>query len=241
MANEQDPSGTPPAPGAGEQQQPKFMTADEFNGAMTARDRRFEQRMAKQLEEFQSKLLASFQSPKSPDGGDEAEIEPGAVEQPTTKKLTPAELAAKKAMAKVETLTRQMAAKEQEAAREKAELLAKQDKAETMAALVSAGVTTAKGAYATLKEDGRIRRNANGELVMVVMKEYGEDEMSIADGIKHWLGTDDGKHFAPPRGGGEGSGTVVRGGAPRTGAPLSKEEQKREAQKTITKFILGGG
>ena len=234
---------------ATEQQQPKFMTADDFNGAMTARDRRLQQQLAKQFDEFQKALMSRFAPPQQQATDDEAEAEsdPGATTQQAVaeqpKRLSGAELAAKKANAKVEALAKQLAAEKEAAAKEKAELLQRQEKADMLAALSAAGVTTAKGAYATLKEDGRIRRNADGELVMVVIKDYAgtkaEEEVSVAAGIKEWLATDDGKCFLPPRGGGEGSGTVVRGGAARTGAALSKDEAKKEAQRMLTSFVLG--
>lgn len=222
------------------------MTADDFNGAMTARDRRLQQQLAKQFDEFQKSLMAKF-APPAPTDDDPADPDPSAQPdpaeptQPAPKRLSGADLAIKKAAAKIDALTKQMAAKEAEAAKEKAELLQRQEKADMLAALTAAGVTTAKGAYATLKEDGRIRRNADGELVMVTVKDYGgvraEEEVPVAAGIKEWLATEDGKHFAPPRGGGDGSGTVVRGGG-RGGAKLSKEEAKAEAQRLLSRFIL---
>jgi excinuclease UvrABC ATPase subunit len=252
MANEQNTTTTTAATTSAdtttETQQPKFMTAEDFNGAMTARERRFEERIAKQMASQLEKFMSARQAPvdnaadDTTDDGTDAGAQQAQVEQP--KRLSGSDLAIKKAAAKIDALTKQMAAKEEAAAKEKAELLQRQEKADMIAALAAAGVTTAKGAYATLKEDGRIRRNADGELVMVVVKDYAgtkaEEEVPIAAGIKEWLGTDDGKCFLPPRGGGEGSGTVVRGGATRTGAKLSKEEAKREAQVALTKFVLGG-
>lgn len=237
MANEQTPQATTAAPpeAAGEPASPKFMTAEDFNGAMTARERRFEQRIEKLIEKsFAARQAAPAAAAES------AEEDEGAANQeaqePAKKPAT--DPALKRMAAKIEALHRQAAAKEEAAAKEKAELLQRQEKSDMLAALTAAGVTTAKGAYAMLKEEGRIKRNADGELVMLVVKEYGEDEVPVADGIKHWLTTDDGKHFAPPRGGGDGSGTVVRGNAPRTRS-LSKEEAKRDAQKVLSQFILG--
>lgn len=231
-----------------QQNQQKFMTPEDFNGAMTARDRRLQQQLAKQFEEFQKTLMARFAPPQhAPEEETETEADATATMQQTAaeqpKRLSGAELAAKKANAKVEALAKQLAAEKEAAAKEKIELLQRQEKADMLAALAAAGVTTAKGAYATLKEDGRIRRNADGELVMVVIKDYSgtkaEEEVSIAAGIKEWLATDDGKCFLPPRGGGDGSGTVVRGDARRGGAKLSKEEQKADAQRALSSFILG--
>ena len=253
MANENQNQTTTTATNATdtttETQQPKFMTADDFNGAMTARDRRLQQQLAKQFDEFQKTLMSKFapQTQQATEDDPEAETDTTAttqqpaIEQP--KRLSGAELAAKKANAKVEALAKQLAAEKEAAAKEKAELLQRQEKADMLAALTAAGVTTAKGAYATLKEDGRIRRNADGELVMVVIKDYAgtkaEEEVTIQAGIKDWLATDDGKCFLPPRGGGDGSGTVVRGETRRSGAALSKEEQKRDADRVISQWIFG--
>lgn len=249
MANEKEPSASSASTETTEQPAPKFMTAEDFNGAMTARERRFEERMAKQMAAQLEKFWAARSAPAT-DAGEETGTEAdaadaaqtAAVEQP--KRLSGDALAIKKAAAKIDALQKQMQAKEEAAAKEKAELLQRQEKADMLAALTAAGVTTAKGAYATLKEDGRIRRNADGELVMVVVKDYAgtkaEEEVPIAAGIKEWLATDDGKCFLPPRGGGDGSATVIRGGASRTGSALSKDEAKREAQKALTQFVLGG-
>lgn len=219
---------------------PKFMTAEDFNGAMTSRDRRLANQQAKQLEEFKQSIMAMFQSAKP--GAEDADVDGSnqdVSDQSAPKRPSGAELAAKKAMAKLDAVTKQMQAKEEAAAKEKAELLKRQERSETLAALTDAGSSNAKGAYALLKDEGRIIRNADGDLVMKVMKEYGEEEVPVNDGVKLWLATDEGKHYMPPRGGGEGSGTVVRGGASRTGGTLSKEEAKREAQRMLTQFVLG--
>lgn len=239
MANEKDTTSATTSTAQAEQTtesaQPKFMTAEDFNGAMTARERRFEQRIQKLIEHSFTTRQAA---PVADDGADPEAETTQEGQEAAAKKPSGSDLAIKRATAKIEALHRQMQAKEEAAAKEKAELLQRQEKSDMLAALSAAGVTTAKGAYALLKEEGRIKRNADGELVMVVVKEYGEDEVPIADGVKHWLSTDEGKHFALPRGGGDGSGTVIRGSAPRTRAP-SKEEAKRDAQKVLSQFILG--
>lgn len=248
MANESTPPKTDAATETTTEPAPKYMTAEEFNGAMTARERRSEERQAKAFTAMLEKFWASKSAPSADtttgddggaDGGGKDPTAPGRQIQ-----LSEDQLAAKKAMSAVENLKKQLTAEKEAAAKEKAELLQRQERSDMIAALAAAGVTTAKGAYATLKEDGRIRRNADGELVMVVVKDYSgtkaEEEVPIAAGIKEWLGTDDGKCFLPARGGGEGSGTVPRG-APRTGAPLSKEEAKKEAQRMLSAFVLGGG
>lgn len=210
---------------------PKYMTVEEINGALTARERRSEQRLAKQMEEFQQRI-ASMLSAKQPDGDEaSAEAGKGAQESPEVKKLA----------AKLEAMNKQRDAEKAEAAKERAEFQAKQERSDVLSALSAAGSPNAIGAYSHLKLEGRLTRNAAGELVMRVMKEYGEDEVPVVEGIKLWLETAEGKHYAPPRGGGEGSGTVIRGGAPRNGKSLSKDEAKREAQSLLTKFILGGG
>lgn len=244
---DEDATATAPAEGTAEST-PKFMTAEDFNGAMTARERRFEQRITQQISQQLEKFLAARNGQADAAGDDAASdrdassTQEAGEQQEAPKRLSGPDLALKRQAAKIDALTKQMAAKEAEAAKEKAELLARQERADVIAALAAAGVTTAKGAYATLKDDGRIRRNADGELVMVVVKDYAgtkmDEEVPIGAGIKEWLATDEGKCFLPPRGGGDGSGTVFRGGATRNGAPPSKEEAKREAQRMLTSFIL---
>lgn len=228
MANEKDPAApaTPPDPNQPDPQ-PKHMTVDDFNGAMTARERRFEQRIAKMLEERFATIAPAKTEPVIDDGGAKhAEPDP----------------ATKQALAKLEAMQRQMAAEKEMSAKKEAEMLAKQERSEAFAALTEAGSHNAKGAYALLRDDGRIKRNADGDLVVILTRDYAgtkiEEEVPLADGIKAWLATDEGKHYLPPRGGGEGSGTVVRGGGGRNSASMSKEERKREAQNMLTGFIL---
>jgi hypothetical protein len=53
-------------------------------------------------------------------------------------------------------------------------------------------------------EDQRIGRSSSGEIIFKVRKGSGaaayEDELPLEDGVKEWLGTDDGKLYVAPKG-----------------------------------------
>lgn len=116
------------------------------------------------------------------------------------------------------------------------ELLARELRSEAENTLARLGCINPRAARLVLAEDGRISRNANGDLIF---DDGSEEGVAIEAGLRAWLNTDEGKNYRAARGGGEGSGTVIRGGAPRTGGTLSKEEAKRAAMHTLNAFILG--
>lgn len=231
MANEQSKAPEQAAPVTQEPTeppQPRYMTADEYNAASTARERRFEQRLSKMLEERFAAIAAQQPAAAAANQG-----EPAAGAQSDQS----AEI--KKYNARLEAMQKQMEAEKAAAAKERADMLLRQERTEVQSLLTEHGVMAPKHVYAAWKDEGRIGRNADGELVMKVTRDYGEDEVPIAVAIKEWLTTQEAKLFLPPRGGGEGSGTVIRGGASRGGAPLSKEEAKAEARKMLSAFVLG--
>jgi len=225
------------------------MTAEDFNGAMTARDRRLQQQLAKQFEEFQKTLSARFmQAPAAPvDGGDDGE---GVASTPATQPaITQSEQPSKEVLKlkdEVARIKKERQREREEIERERQARLVDDANTRVQAALSEAGSSGphARAAWALLSAEGRIKRNEQGEVCIELPRTYlGKTEpelVPLKEAIPEWLNSDSGKLFMPPRGGGEGSGTVVRGSAPRTGAPLSKEEAKREAQKALTSFVLGG-
>ena len=144
-----------------------------------------------------------------------------------------------KAMQLVETMR---AEREREAAAATArerELLAREERNEVEYQLAQLGATVnTRGARAILQEDERIGRNATGELIF---RADDGSEVPLADGLRSWLNTDDGKAHRPALGGGVGSGTVIiRGGADRlrTAEP-SKHEQRQEATQALSKWFVG--
>ncbi len=217
-------------------QQSQYMTAAGLNGALTSRERRLEARLTALVEKQLEAQFVKFKSSLNPIATETVEETPDGVQ----KNAPASDPAIKRQSAKIDALMKQMQLQSEAAAKEKSELLQKQERSDMISALTAAGSMNANGAYALMKDQGRVRRNAAGDLVVVLAKDFGDDEIAYTAGIKEWLNTDEGKHYLPPRGGGDGSGTVIRGGAPRgSGAQMSKEEAKREAQRTLAAFVLG--
>jgi len=246
-----DPNAPAPTdPNAPDPAAPKFMTAEDFNGAMTARERRLEQRLAKQLEDFQksitSKLTPAPADPSADDIDDPAAPAP-VPGQPTAHATDKPSKDVLKLKDEVAKLRRERQREREEMERERQAQLLADANAKVQSALVEAGSSGphTKAAWALLSAEGRIKRNEQGEVCIELQRTYlgkAENELvPLKEAIPEWLNSEAGKLFLPPRGGGEGSGTVVRGGAPRTAGKMSKEEAKREAQATLSKFVLGGG
>lgn len=228
---------------------PKFMTADDFNGAMTARERRFEQRQSKMLEDFQKAIMSKL-SPAAPAADDASEGGEGTTQAATPQAATaPNEQPSKEVLKlkdEVARIKKERQREREDVERERQARLVEDANGRVQQALVEAGSSGphTKAAWALLSAEGRIKRDDRGEVCIELPRTYGgktEPELiPLKEAIPEWLNSDAGKLFMPARGGGDGSGTVVRGGAPRTGAKLSKEEAKREAQAMLTKFVLGG-
>jgi hypothetical protein len=231
------PAASPDAPA--EPTAPKYMTPEDFNGAMTARERRFEQRIAKMLEE----RFQAF-TPASAKAAVEEETEPT---EPTTPAAQP-----DKSSKDVLRLKDEVAKMKKERAREREEIekerntrLVSEANAQVQAALSESGAAGPhnKAAWALLHAEGKIKRNDAGEVCIELPRTYlGKTELELVpvkEAIPEWLNSDAGKLFMPPRGGGDGSGTTIKGGAPRAGGKLTKEEAKREAAQAVAAWAFG--
>ena len=95
-------------------------------------------------------------------------------------------------------------------------------------ALAAGGVDVPrlKGALALLREDGRIVRNEQGQVCLKLEGKYGPETPLIADGIKAWLETPEGKAYLPPRSA-AGSGASARPGASGAQVPKDPKEAAR--------------
>lgn len=252
MADEQKPGEGAPAGEKKPDEQPKFMTADEFNKASTAREKRL-------LDKIGEMIKAS--SPKAPEPPaeepEETEEEPEeeAVEEPAPAKKAPAaaaapakpskaEIAAKKALAKANAVEKAAIAREDALKKEKADLQAKQERSEILSALAESDSRQPQHALAVLKATGRVKRNEEGDLVFVAQREVAgekfEEEVSLAEGVKEWLTTEEGKIYAPPKGA-EGSGAGPAGKGGKAAKDMSKSERKRAAGQALMKWAITRG
>jgi hypothetical protein len=250
MAQDPNDKSTDPKPAdaadAKPDPQPRYMTAEEFNGAMTARERRADQRIAKMLEEFRASLVAAAPAKATDDGSDD-DGEGGAAPAAAAVKAQ-SDRPSKdvlKLKDEVARMKKERQRERDEVEKERQARLVDDANARVQSALVEAGSSGphTKAAWALLSAEGRIKRNEQGEVCIELPRTYlGKTELELVpvkEAIPEWLNSEHGKLFMPPRGGGEGSGTVVRSGAPRSGGKLSKEEARAEAQRALTNFVLG--
>lgn len=230
-----DGSGNGSGNGAGGEA-PKYLTVDEFNKAWSAR----EKRMMSSFEKSMADAFAKF-APKPPPNGDGDEDDD---EEPAGQGAAAGQQgqggpqgtpqADPKTAKELRKLQKRLEASEAERAAEKKareEQTAKSQRDELRAKvseqLSGAGIAGAKlrGALSLLiEEDKKIRRDQDGAIVFV----EGDDEIELAEGLKKWFASDDGKAYLPPRGA-SGAGTDRPRGA--TGnRPSNDPKAAREAK-----------
>jgi hypothetical protein len=225
--------------------EPQYMTSEQFNRAATARDARMKKDFEKMLADFAAKLSSppstqEAESEEEEEGGEEVQAQQeGESKKAAPKRPTRAEIEAKKAMAEIKALKKQQALEKEEAAKAKLAAQTREESVLATAALTGAGVLSVKGALALLKTEGRIGRNADGEVVFKMPRDLGgerfEEEMSLEEGIKEWLATEDGKIYQPPRGVEGSNNNPGKGTTRRPGDKLSKQEAAAILAGFITK------
>jgi hypothetical protein len=191
------------------EQGPKFMTAEDFNKAQSAREKRFREQMKKDLAD----MLAQF----SPSKGKQTDTEESDEDDPAEASAKPAGQPSAPAQsdptaAELKRLRKRLEASEKEREAERkareeqaAKLARDEERTKLQDALVSAGVAPkrVRAAIALLHtEDRKVRRNQEGKIIFAL---DDDDEADLVSGVKQWLATDEGKDFLPPRGA-EGSG-----------------------------------
>lgn len=254
MADENETQTAEGAPAA-KPDAPKFMTADEFNKASTAREKRLLDKIGEMIKASQPKVVEEpaddedeDEAVEASDEADEADEKPAKkpAAAPAPVKPSKAEIAAKKALAKATAVEK--AAKERELTlqKEKADLQAKQERTEILSSLSDAGAVQAQHALAVLKATNRIKRNDDGELVFVAQREVAgekfEEEVALDEGVKEWLTTDEGKIYAPPKGAeGSGAGPSGKTGKGKSMKELSKTERKKAAGQALMKWAMTRG
>lgn len=104
---------------------------------------------------------------------------------------------------------------------ERAEKLKYEERTALTTALQEQGVTgpQLKGAIALLyNSEGRVKRGSDGSLLFATTRDGYEEEMPLAEGVKEWVSSGEGKYYLPPR---PASGT----GAPQM-RPLTQLDPK---------------
>jgi hypothetical protein len=145
------------------------MTAEQFNRAMTAKEKAFEKRLAKQQEEFQSMLKTFVPAPK---------------EEPQLSRTAELEKTVKE-------LSRTLQERDQS---EKAARL----RSVTEKALINAGVAAEFGEHAVsflLDAKKAVRYDSSGQIIMTV---GGIEYEDLTEGMQAWAATNDAKIYKKP-------------------------------------------
>jgi hypothetical protein len=140
--------------------------------------------------------------------------------------------------ARFKALEKQLAEERKLREEERSKRLADEERSSVTEALTASGIVNVKGALALLREDGRIGRSKDGQVIFKQPKEGYVEELAVLDGIKAWADTDEGKFYLPPKG---AAGSGAGGGAApgrRSGAAPTKEERQRDALATLNQLPL---
>ena len=235
MATENETQGeTPAGEGTPAPEKPSYMTAAEFNKASTAREKKLLERIDKILEEKTAKQKAAEEVDDS-DAGDESEDKGDAKDDKTAAK-SPSDAMAKQLASLQRQLTRERNEREKERAEREAQsakMARDEERTKLSEALAAAGVKNVRGAVALLHtEDKRVRRNDEGKIVFV---DENDDEFDLAAGIKHWIGSEEGKAYMPPRG---ASGSGAEPGSKTVARPGAKQKlSKADAGKVLAGLL----
>ena len=209
--------GTPPegtqAGGEGgslTQEQVNALVVDRVNAAFSAHGKRLRDVVSKDVEG----LIKSGLSPVLEELGALKAAREAAAEPPKGGDQTAqsVEAAVAKARAKDDARIRELEAKAAAAEQARAESehtrLQQEERTALSQALSEAGIegVRVKHALSYLKDEKKIGRNEKGEVCYKMVRAYGDELVTLKDGLAEWLKTEDGKSFLPPRGvGGSGA------------------------------------
>jgi len=191
---------------------------------LAAELRRFRDNETKARNDLAQKLteqLAAFKAPVASEGGVD-----GAGDDKETPAQKELRIATKKQADRIKALEAQVETEKAERQKVEAAKVAQEERSATVDALAAGGVSEpgrVKAALAVLREEGKIGRNEQGVVCWKAQGKYGPEDLPLADGIKAWLATDEGKFFLPPRDARGGGTAPGRPGAVRQGPRSSGE------------------
>ncbi len=236
-------NGSPEEPqgqGGGE---PKFVTADDLNKAITARFSAFEKKNATTLEAtlktFGEGVFAKLEElkPKPIEPGDKSNEPPKIDDHPVVKGL-------QKQLAELAKTNEQAT---QRAAAERARSRDSQLRSKLAEELMKSGfkdANQARHAVHFLADGDKRVRWADEDSDAIVFRDNDGTEVDLATGLKGWAKTDDAKIYLPPQGA-SGSGDRGGGRSPQGG---KKKPQRGELGAALAETIgsgmvlrLGGG
>lgn len=209
---------------------PKPLTLDDVNKAYTAREKRTMEAFGKLLDERIAALKPAEQAKPAAD-------------QAT--KPAEGDIAAtlrKEFEGKLAERDRELKLRDEKLAAEKETRLRSEEDAETRAALAGANIRDAaavKGALALLKSDKRIGRDDEGRVCFLEPKDGYIEKKPVAEGIKGWAASDEGKLYLPPTAA-AGSGARPARGPAGSGKGNDKLQRVEAAKGALMSAITGG-
>ena len=212
-----------------------------INGAQTTHVARQEKRFDAKLDEMQTGITGAMAEGFAK--FDKKDDPPGGTAKPPDKKVGETEAMAQMRQeheARMKEMDNKFEAEKALRVEEANVSKIKDERNKLSAALSAANVPKGliKGAAAQLYiEEEKISRNKEGQVIYKAQREGYVDELSLQAGIAEWLATEEGKYYAPPRGG-AGSG-AIGGGTPRTqNGKMSKEQRKKQAKHELMHAII---
>lgn len=82
-----------------------------------------------------------------------------------------------------------------------------------------------------------VKRNEEGGLVMTVKRDWGEEDVPLAQGIAEWAKTDEGKSYLPPK---DVGGSGARGGNPPK-LKAGEKPSRDQAMDMVGNWMMGRG
>ncbi len=208
---------------------PQALDSERLNKIISERLTRERKTFEKQLQERDAKLselaamLAERVAPKSAEGEEEGSD----AEKKWARKFKEFE---KKTQEKI-TAVEAEREREREAARRAEEINA------LTTALTDEKAVNLQGALALLKDQKAFGRDKDGQIRFYVQKDGYVDEVSVGEGVKAWLETQEGRYYQAPKGAAGSGATAAK--ATGRGAAQTKQEQKAEAAQVLTDFFFG--
>jgi len=230
------------APGAGgtTDDEPKPLTHEAVHSAIGDRLKRYESKQEERFKSFEQKLAVLDSLPALLEqlkaGGAPAPTAQGAQGDGTKPPKENDE--ARQARIESEKLRKRLDEIEAQRQAEREQIKAQEERTALQAALTSAGIADARQQRAAMAilytEEKRVTRNADGEIMFKTVDKYGDPvDRPLADGVKEWADSDDGKAFLPPK---DARGSGAKPSPRRAGNPSrqpSREEKIEDAQRTV--------
>ena len=222
------PQGTPDQSGQGSGDQPKPVTLDDVNRAITARFSAFEKKIEKSVSDSLGNVLTTkldeFKASLTEQQGQQHGNEGG----------KPADSPELKAMQKqLADMSKQLERANQEKDQERARLRDRDLRAKVTEALTSVGISGLQLKHAVgviVDSEKRARLDDDGERAL--FRGDDGDELPLTDGVKAWAKSEDAKIYLPPRG--------TNGSGDRPGARgNSSNQQAPSAGRTLLDMAMG--